>query len=143
MRDATALFRLIESLADTPTLIDAMTGVPISRWYGQVIWEGLASRRWKDEQLKTLERQLASIDLLARCDVGLQAEQTALNDWLPPDTCITASVRPCVGRTAPSVSGIQSIWFLNTPVIAPCISGEHHTWASDQIESSRRRSTSG
>jgi hypothetical protein len=47
-----------------------------------VIWEGLASRRWNDEQLQTLERQLASINLLARCDLGLQGEQAALNDWL-------------------------------------------------------------
>ena len=35
---------------------------------------------------------------------------TALNDCEPPHTCITASVRPWVGRTAPSDSGIQSIW---------------------------------
>jgi hypothetical protein len=82
MRDATALSRIIESLDDPPTLVEAMMGVAISGWYGQVIWEGLASRRWNDEQLKTLERQLASIDLLARCDVGLQAEQTAFHDWL-------------------------------------------------------------
>lgn len=27
-----------------------------------------------------------------------------------------ASVRPCVGRTEPVDSGIQSIWFLNTAV---------------------------
>jgi hypothetical protein len=52
---------------------------------------------------------------------------TTLNDCEPPHTCITASVRPCVGRSAPCSSGIQSIWFFITAVIAPCRSGLHHT----------------
>ena len=42
---------------------------------------------------------------------------TALNDCEPPETCITARVRPCVGRTPPSLSGIQSIWLLITPLM--------------------------
>ena len=33
---------------------------------------------------------------------------TALKDCEPPLTCITASVLPRVGRTAPSASGIHS-----------------------------------
>ena len=41
----------------------------------------------------------------------------------PPDPCITASVLPCVGRTAPIASGIQSICAFMMPVIAPCRSG--------------------
>jgi len=32
----------------------------------------------------------------------------ALKDCEPPETCITASVLPCVGRTEPADSGIQS-----------------------------------
>jgi hypothetical protein len=48
-----------------------MTGVAIGGLYQQVIWEGLASRRWSEEHLKTLDRQLASLDLLARCDTAL------------------------------------------------------------------------
>ena len=34
---------------------------------------------------------------------------TALKLCEPPDTCITASVRPWVGRTEPSDKGSQSI----------------------------------
>eukprot|EP00539_Tryblionella_compressa_P010444 CAMPEP_0178795314 /NCGR_PEP_ID=MMETSP0745-20121128/10055_1 /TAXON_ID=913974 /ORGANISM="Nitzschia punctata, Strain CCMP561" /LENGTH=91 /DNA_ID=CAMNT_0020453689 /DNA_START=192 /DNA_END=467 /DNA_ORIENTATION=- len=34
---------------------------------------------------------------------------TALNDWLPPLTCATQHVFPCVGRTEPVLRGIQSI----------------------------------
>ncbi len=60
---------------------------------------------------------------------------TALKDCEPPLTCITASVLPCVGLTAPTDSGIQSIWVFITPVIAPCRSGEHHTMPSHQVTS--------
>ena len=44
---------------------------------------------------------------------------TALKDCEPPETSITASVLPCVGRTAPTYSGIQSIWAFRMPVMAP------------------------
>lgn len=33
---------------------------------------------------------------------------TVLNDWLPPFTWANANTRPCVGRTEPVESGIQS-----------------------------------
>ncbi|MNS75337.1 hypothetical protein D3C72_1088510 [compost metagenome] len=68
---------------------------------------------------------------------------TTLNDCEPPQTCITARVLPCVGRTAPMLSGIQSICDLNTPVIAPWRSGEHQTMPSDQSTKSRSSLTMG
>ena len=68
---------------------------------------------------------------------------TALNDWLPPLTCATASVRPCVGRTLPRLSGIQSSCVLKRPVMAPCCSGETQTWPSLQAESARSSTTFG
>jgi len=43
---------------------------------------------------------------------------TVLKDCEPPKTIAMPSVRPCVGRTDPVLSGIQSIWFLNTAVCA-------------------------
>ena len=54
-----------------------------------------------------------------------------------------ANVRPCVGRTEPVASGIQSIWFLNTAVRLPCCSGETQTWPSDQEERERSSWTEG
>ncbi len=68
---------------------------------------------------------------------------TALNDCEPPETCITASVRPCVGRTDPSASGSQSIWLFITPVSVPCRSGLTQTCPSDQSEAARRACTLG
>ena len=46
----------------------------------------------------------------------IRSEFTALKDCEPPFTWAIASVRPCVGRTLPVESGIQSIWFLKTAV---------------------------
>ena len=68
---------------------------------------------------------------------------TALNDCDPPLTCITANVFPCVGLTAPTDSGIQSIIDFMTPLIAPWRSGEHQTWPSDQAARSRSSCTFG
>ena len=68
---------------------------------------------------------------------------TALNDCEPPETCITARVRPWVGRTDPSDRGSQSIWLLMTPVMLPWRSGLTQTWPSDQIERSRSSWTLG
>jgi hypothetical protein len=53
-----------------------------------------------------------------------------------PDTCITANVLPCVGRTAPTDRGIQSIWVFIKPVMAPWRSGELHTMLSAHCTSS-------
>jgi len=61
----------------------------------------------------------------------------------PPLTCITASVFPWVGRTLPIESGIQSICAFITALIAPCRSGLHQTWPSDQADASRNSCTFG
>ncbi len=89
-----------------------------------------------------------TLDWLGMVNIRIQRPSrrsvfTALNDWEPPDTCMTASVRPCVGRTAPISSGSQSIWFLKTPVTAPCISGLHQTWPSDHRARARSSCTLG
>lgn len=62
---------------------------------------------------------------------------TALKLCEPPETCITASVRPCVGRTEPSLSGSQSTWVFITPVRSPCRSGPSQTCPSDRIDGDR------
>ena len=46
----------------------------------------------------------------------IRKELTALNDCDPPLTWAMARVRPCVGRTEPDDSGIQSICCLKMPV---------------------------
>ncbi len=73
----------------------------------------------------------------------MRSALTALKDCEPAFTCITASVRPCVGRTPPLSSGSQSIWLLKMPVMVPCRSGEHQTCPSDQSDSARSSATFG
>jgi hypothetical protein len=68
---------------------------------------------------------------------------TALKLCDPPETCITASVLPWVGRTAPSDSGIQSICVFIRPVIAPWRSGEDQTIPSLHATRSRNSRTLG
>jgi hypothetical protein len=63
-------------------------------------------------------------DWLGMVTIRIQRPSTriwlmALNDCDPPHTCISASVLPWVGRCAPKVSGIQSIWVFMMPVMAP------------------------
>ena len=66
-----------------------------------------------------------------------------LKDCEPPLTCITARVLPWVGRTAPSDRGIQSIWDVKMPVMAPWRAGETQTIPSDQRARERSSWTSG
>ena len=68
---------------------------------------------------------------------------TALNDCEPPDTCMTASVRPCVGRTPPLSSGSQSIWHFMMPVRVPWRSGLTQTCPSDHRDNARSSATFG
>ncbi len=68
---------------------------------------------------------------------------TALNDCEPPETSITASVLPWVGRTAPMFNGIQSICAFMMPLIAPWRSGDVQTMPSAQAADSRSSCTLG
>src|SRR3546814_6294058 len=82
---------------------------------------------------------LATDDWLGMVTIRIQRPSTrraltTLNDCDPPETCITAKVRPWVGRTLPSSSGSQSIWLLNTPVTLQCRSWEPKPWPSDRAE---------
>jgi len=67
---------------------------------------------------------LATDDWLGIVTIRIQRPSTRI--WLtalklcePPETCMTASVRPCVGLTAPTERGIQSICAFITALIAP------------------------
>lgn len=91
---------------------------------------------------------LATEDWLGIVNILIQRPRiriwfTALKDCDPPQTCITASVLPCEGRTAPSLKGIQSICAFITALIAPCRSGELHTIPSHHLTSSRSSVTFG
>ena len=82
LQDATALFRLAESLRDQPGVTAINLQDRLRENYFQVVWEGLAGRRWNSGQVEILEGQLQSIDVLAACRLALEAEQAIGNQWL-------------------------------------------------------------
>jgi hypothetical protein len=56
--------------------------VALSQCYLQVVWEGLASQQWNPVEMKTLDDQLRSFDLLADCRIGLEGEQASFSAWV-------------------------------------------------------------
>ncbi|OJU31701.1 MAG: hypothetical protein BGN94_09665 [Rhizobiales bacterium 68-8] len=67
---------------------------------------------------------MATEDWLGIVTIRIQRPSTRI--WLtalklcePPETCMTARVRPCVGLTAPTERGSQSICAFITALIAP------------------------
>jgi hypothetical protein len=82
LQDATALLRVAQTLRNPPDLTAAMIHVAVNGLYVQVIWEGLARHRCNVDQLRTIEVQLQSLDLLAACFTGWEGEQASVNCWL-------------------------------------------------------------
>lgn len=75
LQDATALFRFAESLRDQPDVTAINLQNRLLESCFQVVWEGLAGRRWNASQLEILKGQLRSIDVLATCRLALEVEQ--------------------------------------------------------------------
>jgi len=76
LRDATVLIRLMEGLSGQSSLFSADIEASLAQLYLQLVWEGLASRRWSSSELTTIEEQLESLDLLAEYEQGLRAEES-------------------------------------------------------------------
>lgn len=81
-----------------------------------VVWECSAI-----VEVTIVEVRHNALDLEARVVFPAQADHELHKGKYR--TCETASVWPCMGRTEPGERGIQSICFLNTPVMVPCCSG--------------------
>jgi hypothetical protein len=63
--DVKLLLYLNNSLRNSPFLISHLVRFAIVAITVQPIWEGLAERKWSDEQLVALEAELAKVDFLA------------------------------------------------------------------------------
>jgi hypothetical protein len=73
--DVTLLLHLSNSLRTSPFLISALVRFAIVDITLQPVWEGLAEHKWSDEQLATLERELAKIDFLADYEFTMRGER--------------------------------------------------------------------
>ncbi len=77
--------RLVESLRSEPFLITHLVRIAMWNILDQVIWDGLATRRWTDAQLAALDRELAKLNFVADYRTGMRGEnvfQAASIDYL-------------------------------------------------------------
>jgi tetratricopeptide (TPR) repeat protein len=65
LADVKLILHLNNALRSSPFLVCHLVRIAIVAIDLQPIWEGLAEHRWSDEQLATLEAELAKVDFLA------------------------------------------------------------------------------
>jgi hypothetical protein len=76
LEDVKLLLRLNGSLRSSPLLISQLVHMAIVSIWLQPVWEGLAEHRWTDEQLVTLDTELAKEDFLADYEFAMRGERT-------------------------------------------------------------------
>lgn len=79
--DVELILFLARSIQDEPLEISQLIRIAILRENAlQIIWEGLADRRWSDGQLRDFQAQLQRVAILKDVNVALQAERAAGNE---------------------------------------------------------------
>ena len=76
MQDVLLLLRLADAPKDEPFLISQLVRVACLEITMQPLWEGLATHRWSEPQLQSLQRALESFDFLADLKRVFEAERT-------------------------------------------------------------------
>lgn len=79
LQDLLLALRLIDAPQKEPFLISHLVRVACLEIMFQPIWEGLAERRWNDEQLGELQARLQQIDLIADLKFELESEKVWCN----------------------------------------------------------------
>lgn len=75
LTDTLLAFRLNEAIRSEPLLISQLVRIGAFHVNLTPVWEGLASHRWTEAQLLTLERELAKADFLADYQTGMNGER--------------------------------------------------------------------
>jgi hypothetical protein len=73
--DVKLLLRLNDSIRNSPFLISHLVRIAITSIALQPVWEGLAEHKWSDEQLITLDAELAGPDFLANYEFAMRGER--------------------------------------------------------------------
>ena len=74
LRDLQLIFRFAEALGQEPFIISHQGRSSLLGSAIQIIWEGLAARRWSGEHLAQLEAQLGKLDLLSDYQTVVRGE---------------------------------------------------------------------
>lgn len=90
LQDWQTCVALNDALRGDPLLITLLVRIAIVETSQQVVWEGLAARRWSDAQLKTIESRLADLNVVAEALDTLRGERAfnmlALDQMHRPET---------------------------------------------------------
>lgn len=78
--DVRLIFKLADSIRDEPFRSSLSAREAMLADARQIIWEGLADRRWSDVQLRDFESRLAECSLLRDLQKPLRVEQAANNE---------------------------------------------------------------
>jgi hypothetical protein len=73
--DVKLWLRLNDSIRNSPFLISHLVRMAIMNMVLQPVWEGLAEHKWSDEQLVTLDAELAKMDFLADFEFTMRGER--------------------------------------------------------------------
>ncbi len=72
--DVKLALRLTDSVRTEPIMISHLVRIAMLKITLQPVWEGLAEHRWSDEQLATLDAELAGLDFPADYELSLRGE---------------------------------------------------------------------
>jgi hypothetical protein len=75
LADVKLQLRLVDAIRTEPFLISQLVRVAMLQTALQPVWEGLAERKWSDEQLAGLDAALAKFDFLADCATAMRGER--------------------------------------------------------------------
>jgi len=73
--DVMMSLRLLESVRNEPIVISQLVRIAMLEIMTQAIWEGVAYRRWNDDQLASLESELAKLDFVADYRLAMRGER--------------------------------------------------------------------
>jgi hypothetical protein len=75
LADVRMQFYLAHTLGTEPLLISQLVRIALLETALQDVWDGMTARRWSDEQLQELQRQLARVDALADYVLAMRGER--------------------------------------------------------------------
>jgi len=74
LADVSLALQLTDKIRTEPFLISHLVRIAIVQIMLQPVWEGLAEHRWSDEQLVTLDAELAKLDFTAAYQLSMRGE---------------------------------------------------------------------
>jgi hypothetical protein len=75
LADVNLMLRLVDSIRTEPILISHLVRIAMTQIALQPVWEGLAEHKWSNEQLVSLDSELAKLNFLSDYGIAMRGEQ--------------------------------------------------------------------